>query len=81
MDVEAGGGKYDPPAVGELMYDGSTDKVGEFRGLSGSSWALRPIRGGAEWEVEPECVRPLSSDERLRALNSQANTRSRNPLR
>ncbi|MYR62681.1 hypothetical protein GTY54_42935 [Streptomyces sp. SID625] len=66
------------PAVGALVVDtGSGDAVGEFRGVTGSRWSLRPVCGGAEWEAEPGRVRPVSDAERLRARTARANARSR----
>lgn len=67
-----------PPAPGALMVDTSRDdRVGEFRGVSGPYWAIRPLSGGLEWEVAPEHVRPASPIERLRAENARCNARSR----
>lgn len=66
------------PAPGTLMVDTAhANKVGEFRGLAGPYWSLRPICGGQEWEAEPEHVRPADSIERLRAQNARCNARSR----
>ncbi|MFD8608472.1 hypothetical protein [Streptomyces sp. NPDC059631] len=66
------------PAVGTLVVDTeSGDVVGEFRGVAGSRWSLRPVCGGAEWEAEPGRVRPASDAERLRARTARANARSR----
>ncbi|MEV0125531.1 hypothetical protein AB0I16_28985 [Streptomyces sp. NPDC050703] len=60
------------------MVDTSRDgRVGEFRGVAGPYWALRPVCGGTEWEAEPEHVRPADVMERLRAKAARANARSR----
>ncbi|MFF9351312.1 hypothetical protein [Streptomyces sp. NPDC014734] len=59
---------------------GHGDRVGEFRGVAGPYWSLRPVRGGTEWEAPPECVRRLTSSERLRAETARANARSRGEL-
>ncbi|MFJ7266316.1 hypothetical protein ACIQV3_06535 [Streptomyces sp. NPDC099050] len=65
------------PAPGTLVVDTSRgDRVGEFRGLAGPYWALRPIRGGPEWEAEPRDVRPADPMERLRAETARRNARS-----
>ncbi|WP_328723842.1 hypothetical protein OHT52_21820 [Streptomyces sp. NBC_00247] len=53
------------------------DRVGEFRGVAGPYWAIRPVGGGIEWEAAPESVRPASPTERLRAENARCNARSR----
>lgn len=65
-----------PPATGTLLVD-AQDRVGEFRGVMGSRWALRPVRGGVEWEVEPEEVRPATPEQRLRYATARKNARSR----
>ncbi|MFS0696436.1 hypothetical protein [Streptomyces nitrosporeus] len=66
-----------PPAVGTLIVDtGHGDRVGEFRGVAGPYWSLRPVSGGAEWEAEPERVRLADRIERLRAENARCNARS-----
>lgn len=66
-----------PPAPGTLVVDTvREDRVGEFRGVAGPYWSLRPVRGGAEWEVDPAYVRPATPIERLRAENARSNARS-----
>ncbi|MGW5070215.1 hypothetical protein ACWEQJ_29660 [Streptomyces cyaneofuscatus] len=60
-----------------LLMDVHNDRVGEFRGIAGPYWSLRPLGGGAEWEAEPEYVRPADRMERLRAKAARANARSR----
>lgn len=65
------------PAPGTVVVDTSRDDlVGEFRGLAGPNWALRPVRGGPEWEAEPRDVRPADPMERLRAETARRNARS-----
>ncbi|MEE1930891.1 hypothetical protein V1J52_22360 [Streptomyces sp. TRM 70351] len=60
------------------MVDTSHEgRVGEFRRVAGPYWTLRPVCGGAEWEAEPEHVRPAEPIERLRAETARANARSR----
>ncbi|MFJ7061109.1 hypothetical protein ACIQVA_25860 [Streptomyces microflavus] len=69
------------PKVGTLMVDTSRrDRVGEFRGVAGVRWSLRPVTGGTEWEAEPRDVRPADSAERLHAETARANARSRGAL-
>lgn len=66
------------PSAGALVVDSSrNDRVGEFRGVSGPYWSLRPVGGGPEWEAVPECVRPATRDERLVARTAYENARSR----
>ncbi|MFJ1924223.1 hypothetical protein [Streptomyces sp. NPDC088131] len=66
------------PTPGTLMVDiGRGNQVGEFRGLAGPYWSLRPVCGGQEWEAEPEHVRRADPIERLRAENARCNARSR----
>ncbi|MET8656496.1 hypothetical protein ACJBCE_21100 [Streptomyces sp. NBUL23] len=68
----------DPPPLGTLMVDTARgDRVGEFRGLAGPYWSLRPVGGGAEWEAEPRRVRPALLIEQLRARTARLNARSR----
>ncbi|MEV1049116.1 hypothetical protein [Streptomyces sp. NPDC049916] len=66
------------PTPGTLLTDTSRgDRVGEFRGVAGPYWALRPVGGGREWEVEPRYVRPALLLEQLRARTARLNARSR----
>ncbi|MCX5399246.1 hypothetical protein [Streptomyces sp. NBC_00102] len=66
------------PAPGTPMVDTTQGcRVGEFRGVAGPYWAIRPIGGGTEWEVAPEHTRPATPIERLRAENARCNARSR----
>ncbi|MCX5398489.1 hypothetical protein [Streptomyces sp. NBC_00102] len=67
-----------PPPVGALMVDTRhDDRAGEFRGVSGPYWSLRPLGGGLEWEADPGTVRSATPIERLRAENARCNARSR----
>ncbi|MYR97065.1 hypothetical protein GTW60_26350 [Streptomyces sp. SID4937] len=69
------------PEVGALMVDTSRrDRVGDFRGVAGPYWSLRPVTGGTEWEAEPEDVRPADPAERLHAKTARANARSHGAL-
>ncbi|MDX3377332.1 MULTISPECIES: hypothetical protein [Streptomyces] len=66
------------PAPGALLVDMSRgDRVGEFRGVAGPRWSLRPVGGGIEWEAEPRHVRPALLIEQLRARTARLNARSR----
>ncbi|WP_326699248.1 hypothetical protein OG909_19235 [Streptomyces sp. NBC_01754] len=65
------------PASGTLVVDTRRgDLVGEFRGVAGPYWSLRPIRGGTEWEADPAYVRPATAKEYLHAATARANRRS-----
>ncbi|WTL22773.1 hypothetical protein OG329_19455 [Streptomyces sp. NBC_01506] len=59
------------------MVDTNNGRLGEFRGLAGPYWALRPVCGGTEWEAEPGHLREATPAERLRAQNARCNARSR----
>ncbi|MFF5773671.1 hypothetical protein ACFY8V_01245 [Streptomyces californicus] len=66
------------PGLGALVVDtGLGDRVGEFRGVAGPYWSLRPVGGGTEWEAEPQRVRPALLMEQLRARTARLNARSR----
>ncbi|WP_237327763.1 hypothetical protein [Streptomyces sp. CBMAI 2042] len=66
------------PSPGALLVDMSRgDRVGEFRGVAGPRWSLRPVGGGIEWEAEPRHVRPALLIEQLRARTARLNARSR----
>ncbi|MFG2675679.1 hypothetical protein [Streptomyces sp. NPDC048445] len=60
-----------------MVDRGRNGRVGEFRGVSGPYWSLRPVGGGPEWEALPEYVRAATRDERLRARTAYENARSR----
>lgn len=68
------------PNLGALMVDSRRDRVGEFRGVAGPYWSMRPVTGGTEWDAEPEHVRPADPMERLHAQTARANARSRGAL-
>ncbi|WP_367123830.1 hypothetical protein [Streptomyces phytohabitans] len=66
------------PFVGAVYVDaGCGGRVGEFRGVVGPYWLLRPVGGGREWEADPGCVRVASVGERVGAWNARCNARSR----
>ncbi|MET8060501.1 hypothetical protein [Streptomyces microflavus] len=70
-----------PPTVGALLVDISrNNRVGEFRGVAGFYWSLRPMGGGTEWEAEPRYVRLALPIEQLRARTARANARSRGDI-
>ncbi|RLL67053.1 hypothetical protein [Streptomyces sp. Z26] len=77
-EVRPAGGAAAVPVVGAVVVDtGCGDRVGEFRGVAGPYWLLRPVRGGREWEADPGHVRAASARERLAAWNARCNARSR----
>lgn len=66
------------PAVGALVVDTKHgERTGEFRGLAGRCWLLRPVGGGPEWKAEPDGLRKPTPAERLGAMNALQNARSR----
>ncbi|MFD7718293.1 hypothetical protein [Streptomyces sp. NPDC059814] len=77
-NVSLNGRPHHLPAPGTLLVDTSRQgRVGEFRGVAGPYWSLRPVCGGTEWEAGPEHLRPADAIERLRAENARRNARSR----
>ncbi|QDY81357.1 hypothetical protein FQU76_28435 [Streptomyces qinzhouensis] len=56
-----------PPVLGTLLRDTARDLVGEFRGVAGNRWTLRPTNGGPDWPVSPEHTEPADIVARLRA--------------
>lgn len=66
-----------PPPLGAFLVDTNrADQVGEFRGVTGPRWFLRPVGGGAGWDAEPVHLRLATPTERLHAENAQRNARS-----
>lgn len=63
-----------------MVDTGHGNRTGEFRGLSGPYWSLRPVNGGSEWEAVPGQVRPPTPAERLTGENARVNARSRRGL-
>ncbi|MGW6240194.1 hypothetical protein [Streptomyces sp. NPDC055094] len=45
-----------PPDEGSPVLDRTTGRLAEFTGRTADCWRLRPVLGGAEWEVRPEDV-------------------------
>ncbi|WP_189217063.1 MULTISPECIES: hypothetical protein [Streptomyces] len=75
MSTGRGGGKRLP--VGSYAVDTSTGQVGRVMGHEGPYVQLRPVGGGREWDCEPEAVRAATTHERLGAVTSYENARSR----
>lgn len=63
------------PDVGAVMVDRRNGKVGVVMGHVGPYVQLRPPRGGREWDVPPEDVRPPTPAEVLSAKVAVANRR------
>lgn len=63
------------PDVGALVVDRRNGKVGVVMGHVGPYVQLRPPRGGREWDVPPEDVRPPTTAEELSAKVAVANRR------
>ncbi|WP_405565563.1 hypothetical protein [Streptomyces sp. NBC_01180] len=65
-----------------VMVDtGHGNRTGEFRGLAGPYWSLRPVSGGVEWEAVPEEVRTPTRIELLAVEIARVNARSRSRRR
>jgi hypothetical protein len=72
-------GRAIPPERGALVYDRESGKVGEFQGMGGPYFMLRPVGGGREWQADPRLTREPTRDERLSAGIKAANSRSAIP--
>jgi hypothetical protein len=64
-------------AVGTVVVDERSGRVGEVMDREGRYLQLRPLRGGREWDADPDRVRPATSAERLSATVAAANAASR----
>ncbi|MFJ6183595.1 hypothetical protein [Streptomyces sp. NPDC092295] len=69
------GGHAVSPDAGALVVDRRSGKVGVVLGHVGPYVQLRPPRGGREWDVLPEDVRPPTLTEELSAKVAVANRR------
>ncbi len=69
------GGLTISPHTGALLVDRRNGKVGVVMGHVGPYVQLRPPRGGREWDVPPEDVRPPTPTEELSAKVAVANRR------
>ncbi|MFG2594563.1 hypothetical protein [Streptomyces sp. NPDC048462] len=63
------------PSVGAVAVDRRNGKVCVVMGHVGPYVQLRPPRGGREWDVPPEDVRPPTPAEELSAKVAVANRR------
>lgn len=58
---------------GAYVVDTRTDVIGEVMAAADGVLWLRPPRGGREWEVPQDAVRPPTAAEALRAKLARAN--------
>ncbi|MFC5720012.1 hypothetical protein ACFP1Z_07485 [Streptomyces gamaensis] len=65
------------PAVGDLVRDGTTGRVGEIVDHRRSRCRLRPLGGGIEWDAAAGDIRPATRAEVLSARVAAANAGSR----
>jgi hypothetical protein len=65
------------PAVGDIVEDCGSEKIGKVMGCVGPYVQLRPVGGGLEWDARPEDLRPTTTAEALSAGVAVANARSR----
>ncbi|OKJ70257.1 hypothetical protein AMK31_36865 [Streptomyces sp. TSRI0107] len=56
------------PAVGTVMVDVCRTLIGEFRGVEGDSYCLRPLGGGREWTVNPRWVQLATEEDKRDAF-------------
>lgn len=52
------------PAVGTVFVDTARSLIGEFRGVEGDSYCLRPLGGGREWTCHPRWLEPATDEDR-----------------
>ncbi|MEW2317480.1 hypothetical protein [Streptomyces bauhiniae] len=69
----------DAQAVGPYARDARDGRLGEVMGRVGGRVQLRPLGGGREWDVPPECLGEAAPAdvlrERVRLLNREARRR------
>lgn len=65
------------PAIGETVRDTARDCVGVVMGHEGPYVQLRPVKGGCEWDADPNHIAPVSVRELLSPRVAEANARSR----
>ncbi|KOU60234.1 hypothetical protein ADK57_31325 [Streptomyces sp. MMG1533] len=63
--------------MGAYAVDTRSGRVGIVMGHEGPYVQLRPCGGGREWDAEPGAVRHATPAERLSAMTTYANARSR----
>ncbi|MFE5858392.1 hypothetical protein ACFQ61_34895 [Streptomyces sp. NPDC056500] len=65
------------PREGDVARDTRTSRVGRVMGHVEPFYYLRPLKGGVEWEVEPEYLVPARQSDAMSDELSQVNARSR----
>jgi hypothetical protein len=65
-----------PPAVGTVVRDTTTDRVGVVMGVLGELVYLRPQGGGVEWTARAGELEPVDRFGELRARVGELNTNS-----
>lgn len=63
-------------AVGSVVFDTVTGVVGVVMEVCGTRYALRPVRGGREWDAVREDIRPATTAESLRPALAERNAHS-----
>ncbi|MFA3843316.1 hypothetical protein [Streptomyces aureus] len=66
---------HPPIALGALVLDTQTDRVGVVMGRVGPHLQLRPPGGGVEWDAPPDAVLTAGTLEILRAKVTEQNHR------
>jgi len=74
---DGGPASVEIPSVGELAYDGRSDRVGLVMELKAAYVLLRPPGGGREWDVPLGYVHPADQADELRARVAELNAASR----
>jgi hypothetical protein len=65
------------PDIGSTAKDTRNGSVGRVMGKVGGYIQLRPLEGGREWDVPPECIESVPVSAALRADLAECNARSR----
>lgn len=66
--------------VGTTARDTKTDRVGRVMGYEGKYVQLRPLEGGREWDVHPDCLEPVPLSSALSGSVARLNDRSRRAI-
>ncbi|MFC5719656.1 hypothetical protein ACFP1Z_05615 [Streptomyces gamaensis] len=66
-----------PTAPIRYAVDTRTNRLGQVMDRHAGRVQLRPPQGGVEWDCPPECARPASEEETLRARVARLNAESR----
>ncbi|MEO3978497.1 hypothetical protein [Streptomyces sp. CAU 1734] len=63
--------------IGAVAYDTGVQRVGVVMDAYESTYWLRPLHGGCEWEAPKEDVRPATVTDQLSAELAEVNAESR----